>query len=135
MLGLLFAGSSGLLVPSQAGPRSAVGPVSRAAFGRRDLATVALGGVLCAAAMPAPVLAEEEAKAEEPKKDPPKKKKGPCGDVECGPAAKGQKTALGFVTSETMPQFRPAGAVKSDKFKPPPLGKLDPKKTRPQFNK
>ena len=108
MLGLLFAGSSGLLVPSQAG--SAVGPAcsSRASFGRRDIATLALGGVLGVATLPLPVLAEEE----EPKKEAPKKKKGPCGEVECGPPMKGQKTALGFVTSDSKPQFRPAGSVK-----------------------
>lgn len=136
---LSFAGAA--LVPGSSRP--AVGTRS-VTFGRRDMAAVA-AATFAGVALPA--FAEDEPKKEDApaakegdKKEgdaaaeKKKKDKGPPPNLG-GPPMATQKTALGIVSDSKMPQFRGAKGVPIPDFKVAPLGKLDPKVARPQFNK
>ena len=74
------------------------------------------------------VFAEEEKKEEKPKVD---KKAVPGGKMM--PGQKGRP--LGIVSYSKLPQFRDKGGEPIPEFKVAPLGVLDPKIARPQFNK
>lgn len=114
----------GLLIP---GAPKASSNVARPTFDRR----AALAAAAAVVVAPVSVFAEDAPAKEEPAKeeaaaDAPKKKKADKGPEPNlgGPPMSKQANALGFVTSEKMPQFRPTGATPSKPFKPPPLGKV-----------
>lgn len=126
MLALASAVGCGLLIPGA--PKASTDVVR---LDRRAALAAAAAVVVAPASVFAEEAKKEEAKKEEPKKEeeaaPAKKKKdkGPEPNLGGPPMAK-QTNALGFVTSEKAPQFRPTGATPSKPFKPPPLGKVRP---------
>ena len=76
---------------------------------------------------------EDAPKAEEKKEEKPKVDKKAVPGGKMMPGQKGRP--LGIVSYSKLPQFRDSKGEPIPEFKVAPLGVLDPKIARPQFNK
>ena len=79
------------------------------------------------------MFAEDAPKAEEKKEEKPKVDKKAVPGGKMMPGQKGRP--LGIVSYSKLPQFRDSKGEPIPEFKVAPLGVLDPKIARPQFNK